>query len=55
MEIPKIFVSYSWDDEGHKRWVANLATKLRGDGVDVTLDQWNTVPGGQLTTFMEKK
>ena len=53
--FPKVFVSYSWDDEGHKRWVANLATKLRGDGVDVTLDQWNTVPGDQLTTFMEKE
>ena len=55
MESPKAFVSYSWDDEGHKEWVADLATKLRGDGVDVTLDQWNMVPGDQLTSFMEKE
>lgn len=55
MKIPKAFVSYSWDDDEYKKWVADLATKLRGDGVDVTLDQWNTVPGDQLTSFMEKE
>ena len=55
MKIPEAFVSYSWDDEDHKRWVANLATKLRSDGVDVTLDQWDMVLGDQLTSFMEKE
>ena len=55
MESPKAFVSYSWDDDRHKKWVAALATKLRNDGVDVTLDQWNMVPGDQLASFMEKE
>jgi glycosyltransferase involved in cell wall biosynthesis len=50
----KVFVSYSWDDEAHKSWVRHLATRLRSDGVDVTLDQWHAVPGDQLPEFMEK-
>ncbi len=50
---PTAFISYSWDDEEHKRWVRDLATRLRTDGVDVKLDQWELAPGDQLTTFME--
>lgn len=55
MKTPKAFVSYSWDNDGHKKWVADLAATLRSDGVDVTLDQWDMVPGDQLTSFMEKE
>ncbi len=51
--IPTAMISYSWDDEDHKGWVRNLATRLRGDGVDVSLDQWDAHPGDQLTAFME--
>lgn len=47
------FISYAWDDEGHEDWVHNLATRLRADGVDVTLDRWSAVPGDQLPAFME--
>ncbi len=50
---PKAFVSYSWDSEVHKQWVLGLATRLRTDGVDVTLDQWHLQPGDQLPAFME--
>lgn len=50
---PRAFVSYSHDDNTHKRWVATLATRLRGDGVDVQLDQWTLVPGDQLPQYME--
>ena len=55
MPTPRAFVSYSWDDDSHKKWVADLATALRSDGVDTTLDQWHTVPGDQLPAFMEKR
>lgn len=55
MKIPKAFVSYSWDDDFHKEWVAELATKLRSDGVETILDQWHAVPGDQLPAFMEKE
>jgi hypothetical protein len=51
---PKVFISYSWDDEIHKAWVRDLAARLREDGVNVTLDQWETTPGDQLPAFMER-
>ncbi len=54
MNVPKAFVSYSWDDESHKDWTKSLAARLRGDGVDVTLDRWGVHPGDQLPRFMEK-
>jgi hypothetical protein len=47
------FMSYSWDDDAHKAWVLDLAARLRGCGIDVTLDQWHLVPGDQLPQFME--
>jgi hypothetical protein len=50
---PKAFISYSWDNADHKKWTKKLATRLRRDGVDVTLDQWAVVPGDQLPKFME--
>jgi hypothetical protein len=50
---PKVFISYSWDSNEHKAWTKQLATRLRGDGIDVTLDQWSVVPGDQLPKFME--
>ena len=55
MDTPKVFISYSWDSNDHKQWVAELATDLRSDGVDTILDQWSVVPGGQLTSFMEQE
>lgn len=51
---PSAFISYSWDDAEHKVWVLELATRLRRDGVDVTLDQWHVAPGDQLADFMER-
>lgn len=48
------FVSYSWDDDPHKDWVRDLASRLRADGVFVTLDQWHAAPGDQLPEFMER-
>jgi hypothetical protein len=50
----KVFVSYSWDNDDHKNWVRELATRLRNAGIDVILDQWHLVPGDQLPEFMER-
>ena len=55
MASPKVFVSYSWDDERYKEWVAELAARLRSDGIDTALDQWDVVPGDQLAEYMEKE
>ncbi|HXO40078.1 MAG TPA: toll/interleukin-1 receptor domain-containing protein [Thermoanaerobaculia bacterium] len=51
--MPRVFISYSWDDEDHKRWVRDLAARLRTHGVETLLDQWHLVPGDQLPAFME--
>ena len=51
---PKLFVSYSHDDEEHAKWVLKLATDLRqGLGVDVILDQWDLRIGSDVSLFME--
>jgi hypothetical protein len=47
------FISYSWDNDAHKAWARDLATRLRSSGIEVTLDQWHLVPGDQLPQFME--
>ena len=52
-ENPKVFISYSHDSPEHKRWVLELSKKLRNNGVDVILDQWDLSPGDNLTQFME--
>ena len=54
MNIPKVFVSYSHDSEEHKDWIKNLCTKLRKNGVDVILDQWDLRLGMDRTVFMEE-
>jgi hypothetical protein len=48
-----LFISYSHDDEDHKRWVLRLAEHLRAVGIDVTLDQWDLLAGADVGQFME--
>lgn len=50
---PKVFISYSHDDEPHKLWVKELATFLRHNGIDAILDQWDLSLGSDLAKFME--
>lgn len=50
---PKVFISYSHDSEQHKRWVKEIATYLRKNGVDAILDQWDLQLGSDLANFME--
>jgi hypothetical protein len=51
---PKAFISYSWDDDAHRDWVEQLATRLRKDGVAVTLDRWHARLGEDIPAFMER-
>ena len=53
MTIPKAFISYSHDSQAHKKWVLDLATRLRSVGVDASLDQWDLGPGDDIARFME--
>lgn len=47
-------MSYSHDGEEHEDWVLALATRLRGNRVDVCLDRWDVTLGGNLSLFMER-
>lgn len=54
MAAPKAFISYSWESDEHRIWVKSLAARLRGDGIETVLDQWELAPGDQLPRFMER-
>jgi hypothetical protein len=54
MDTPTAFISYSQDSLAHKAWVLKLASDLRANGVDVVLDQWDLVPGQDITLFMQR-
>jgi hypothetical protein len=53
-EIPKVFISYSYDSTEHETWVEQLATMLRSDGIEAILDKWYLHPGDPITQFMEQ-
>lgn len=52
--VPKVFISYSHDSQDHKKWVLELAQRLRNSGVDAILDQFRVGLGDDLGGFMEK-
>jgi hypothetical protein len=54
MQHPIVFISYSHDSQEHKLWVLSLATRMRMNGIDAILDQWDLGPGGDLPKFMEQ-
>lgn len=53
MSIPKVFISYSHDNLEHKKWVLDLAIRMRNNGIDAIIDQWELKPGDDLPHFME--
>ncbi len=52
--MPKVFISYSWEDDKHKKWVKSFANQLLNNGFDATLDQYDLSLGDRLPQFMEK-
>jgi len=54
MDHPRAFISYSHDSPAHKQWVAELGAKLRHNGVDIILDQWDLSLGDDVARFMEE-
>jgi len=54
MNIPKLFISYSWSTPEHEQMVVDLATELRESGVDVILDKWDLKEGHDAVAFMEQ-
>jgi hypothetical protein len=53
--MPKVLISYSHDDDPHKKWVELLAIQLREDGIDATIDEWELNGGKSVPHFMEKE
>lgn len=51
---PKVFISYSWDNEPHKEWVLKLSEDLRKNGVETILDRYELIAGKNLSHFMEE-
>jgi len=51
---PKVFISYSWTSPQHEQWVLDLADRLSGDGIVVTLDKWDLKEGQDKHVFMEQ-
>ncbi len=51
---PKLFISYSWTNPQHEKWVVELAEKLVASGVDATLDKWDLKEGQDAIAFMER-
>jgi hypothetical protein len=41
---PKVFISYSHDTVEHQERVLGLADRLRADGIDAEVDQYNAAP-----------
>ena len=53
MKIPKVFISYSHDSIEHKKWILDIATRMRNNGIDAIIDQWELKHGDDLPHFME--
>lgn len=49
---PIVFISYSWDDEPHRKWVLKFANDLTDNGIYVLFDQYVEM-GTDFPAFME--
>lgn len=52
---PKVFISYSHDSDAHISRVLQLANRLRREGIDAILDQYEDVPREGWTIWSEKQ
>lgn len=51
--VPKVFISYSWESKEHSDWVKSLADKLLADGIEAIIDSYDVSPGDRFPKFME--
>jgi TIR domain len=51
----EVFASYSWDSEEHTKAVLALSNRLRGDGIDCVLDQYEVSPPEGWPRWMDRK
>lgn len=55
MTVPSVFISYSQDSDEHKDRVLHFADRLRKDGIDANLDQYQVAPPEGWLLWMEKQ
>ena len=54
--MPRVFISYSHDDDKHKEWVLQVSQELRTKGLDCQIDQYiNGFPSEGWPLWMEKE
>ena len=54
-ELGEVFISYSWDNEEHIKAVLSLSDRLRSDGIDCVLDQYELSPAEGWPRWMDRK
>jgi len=55
MTTPTVFISYSHDSPEHADRVLALADRLRQDGIDCTIDQYETAPAEGWPKWMDRQ
>src|SRR5688572_26751724 len=51
----RVFISYSHDDNKHIKKVLDFSNKLRGDGIDAYMDQYEPFPKEGWPLWMQKQ
>jgi hypothetical protein len=52
---PQVFISYSHDTAAHQARVLDLADRLRADGIDTEIDQYNDAPAEGWPLWCERQ
>lgn len=55
MAVPKVFISYSHDSDAHEDRVLELAERLRADGVEAEIDQYEESPPEGWPAWCEQR
>jgi hypothetical protein len=53
--LGEVFISYSWDSEDHVGRVLALSNRLRSEGIDCVLDQYETSPPEGWPRWMDRQ
>ena len=54
-ENPKVFISYSHQDEAYEQRVLAFANKLRSEGIDTSIDLYEEAPKEGWPRWMENQ
>jgi DNA polymerase III delta prime subunit len=52
---PRLFISYSHDSQEHEDQVRAIADRLRQDGIDAVIDQYDTAPSAGWPMWMDRE